>query len=219
MPKRSALILVLLLAGTGLRAQFNTLGSDPAGVGWAWMQTPTYKLIYPAGMDSLAGAFALSLEKYRTALKPTSGYAPNEMYTKPMPVIIHPYLSYNNGMVSWAPRRMALKAVPDAYDPESTQWVDYLSVHESRHVSQMQFFRGDGTFRTLEMIMGEIWAGAAAALYPGTAFLEGDAVVAETALTPAREDSQRVSPPSTKMTSCLSPAPAACSRSSATRRE
>ncbi len=185
MHKSPALILVLLLACTGVRAQFNTLGSDPAGVEWATMWTPTYKLIYPAGMDSLAGAFALSLEKFRPVLKATSGYAPNEMFETSMPVIIHPYTSYNNGMVSWAPRRMTLLAVPDAYDPESTQWVDYLSVHEGRHVSQMQFVRGDATFKTLGKVVGELWAGAAAALYPGTAFFEGDAVVAETALTPA----------------------------------
>ena len=47
----------------------------------------------------------------------------------------------------------------------------------------MQFIRGDGLFRAADKILGQIWAGAAAALYPSLPFFEGDAVTAETALT------------------------------------
>ena len=183
MPRRLAIFFLFLLIPLGAAAQFTPMGSDPAGIKWKWFNTTSYRIIYPEGADSMAVRFAVELERYRKPLGPTCGYEPNEMYSTPMPVIIHPYVAYSNGMVVWAPRHMALSAVPDAYDPEALPWIDYLAVHEGRHVAQMQFIRGDGLFRAADKILGQLWAGAAAALYPGPSFFEGDAVTAETALT------------------------------------
>lgn len=147
------------------------------------METDTYRIIYPSGMDSLAMVYARSLENCRLAVGGSLGMAPNEFYRKRMPVVLHPFTAYSNGSVAWAPRSMNLYTNPEAYSPEATPWVEQLSIHESRHVAQMQFGRSNKGFDLLSKLTGDLWTGAAAGIYPGPALLEGDAVVAETALT------------------------------------
>ncbi len=181
--RKLSLFIFLISVSFPLSGQFTASGTDPAKVKWSYIETTNYKIIYPRGLDSLAFEYANSLEKYSAVLGNTCGYFPNEKYRKPMPVVLHPYNSYSNGFVSWAPRSMNLFTTPEAYDPESTPWMDQLAVHEGRHVAQMQFVRGDRFFRGMEGIIGELWAGAASAIWPGPVFFEGDAVVAETALT------------------------------------
>lgn len=163
-------------------AQFYTLGSDPGSVKWSQIETPAYKIIYPAGMDSLAGVYAVNLESARKIVGNTSGFTPNESYRKKMPVVLHTLSATDNGMVTWAPRRMDLLTIPSAYRPDPYPNESLLTIHESRHVSQMQF-GSSYPFRWLNVIFGEMATGALSAIYPGPAFFEGDAVAAETALT------------------------------------
>ena len=174
-----AIMLALSLAGS---AQIYTPGANNPDVKWSTISTPAYRIIYPKGMDSLAVTYAVSLEKYRGLEAFGCGFAPNEKYTKPQVVVLHPFTALSNGMVSWAPRGMHLFTIPEAYDPESTPWVDQLAVHESRHVSQMQLGKATPGFRFMNLLFGQLWPGAVAGIYPGPAMLEGDAVVAETAL-------------------------------------
>ena len=77
---------------------------------------------------------------------------------------------------------MDLFTIPTAYDPEPLPWSTMLAVHEGRHVTQMQF----GMTRVQKpfgYVFGEMWNILGSLVYPGMAFIEGDAVVAETALT------------------------------------
>ena len=173
-----------LLAGLPAAAQFYSLGSEPSSVKWNYIETPTYRLIYPVGLDSLAGVYALKLEQAADMVAGTAGFRPNESYRKRMPVVLHAYTAYSNGMVGWTPRRMELMTMPDPFDPEPTPWETQLTVHESRHAAQMQYSAAR-PFRGWRIVTGELAAGALAAVYCGPAFLEGDAVVAETALTHA----------------------------------
>ena len=78
----------MLLTSTAW-AQFYTGGEDPASVRWSTFRTDHYKLIYPTGMDSLARAYARSLETFRPQVGRSIGYLPGGMYRKPMPVILH----------------------------------------------------------------------------------------------------------------------------------
>lgn len=174
-----ALALLLCLPA---KAQFYLSGTEPGWVKWNRMYTDSYQLIYPVGMDSLARVYARCLELCKEPVAGSIGYVPNQAYRKPMPVILHPFTADGNGLVTWAPRRMELNTTPDAYDPESTAWPLQLSIHESRHVAQLQFVRNP-RHRLMNFLTGELWAGALAAIYCGPAFLEGDAVLAETALT------------------------------------
>lgn len=167
-----------------MRAQFYTYGNDPASVTWSTIETPTYRILYPRGADSLARSYALSLERAVQPVSSSIGYAPNAAYRKKMPVVLHNFTAYSNGMVTWMPRRMELLTRPEAYSPTAMPWQDMLAAHESRHVSQMQFANMQG-FRFWNVLLGQIGTGAISSAYCGPAFDEGDAVATETALSQA----------------------------------
>ena len=179
--RKSALLITLLLMALPSRAQFYTTGEDPASIHWKMVRTDNYKVIYPSGMDSLARSMATTLETWRKPVGNTVGYLPNESYRFRMPVVLHAYEATDNGMVTWAPSRMELLTVPDAYKPVAQTWDSQLVQHESRHVAQMQF-GADNRSRVFNWVVGQIFPGVLSAAYPGPSFLEGDAVVTETAL-------------------------------------
>ena len=180
----AVLLLFLLGAAQSVRAQFYTMGADPGGLRWNSLDTPTYRLIYPRGLDSLARVYALALERAATPVGASIGIRPNGAYRNRLPVVLHTASAQSNGQVAWTPRRMELLTTPEAFSFDPTPWVNLLAVHESRHVAQMQA-GALKPFRWLHILGGELAAGGLSAVYGGPAFLEGDAVVAETALSRA----------------------------------
>lgn len=162
-------------------AQFYQSGDDPASVKWMYVESPHFRVIYPKSLDSLARSYALELEKYRLPVSGSAGFAPGEKMSGKMPVVLHPFSAVANGLVTWAPKRMDLYTSPQGYGPEPMPWMTMLAIHESRHVAQMQFGLS-GWFRPFRYVFGEMFAGALAGIYPDKWLLEGDAVVAETAL-------------------------------------
>lgn len=146
------------------------------------MSTQSYRIVYPRGMDSLARQYALSLQKYYGATGLSIGFTPNQSYKSKMPVILHPFSSTANGLTVWTPRRLELHTVQDAYAPTPLPWVTELAIHEARHSAQMQY-ANSGPYRLFNILLGQLWPGAMAAVYGNKALFEGDAVVAETALT------------------------------------
>lgn len=176
-----ALVTAALLLCLPVRGQFYSTGDDPGGQRWSTISSGHFRIIYPKGLDSLALEYGSLLEQYRIPVGTGIGFLPNEKYRKPLPVILHSYTADANGVVTWAPRRMELYTGPDGTFPETLEWKTNLAIHESRHVSQMQFARGKG-FGIFNVLTGDLFTGAMSALYPGPAFLEGDAVVAETGL-------------------------------------
>ena len=181
---KSALISVsFFLFHAVASAQFVVTGDDPGKLKWNYIDTESYRVIYPVGTDSLARVYAKKLEIYKVPVSRTTDFITGEGDGKIMPVILHPYKDAN-GSVAWMPRRMDLYTVPSAYEPTPLPWSTMLSIHESRHVTQMQFGITGG-HKALRYIFGEGWNGLAVALYPGTTNMEGDAVIAETALTPS----------------------------------
>ena len=178
------LLLFLLGAAQPAHAQFYTMGADPGGLRWSSLDTPTYQLIYPRGLDSLARVYAQALERAAVPVGASLGFRPNDAYRRRMPVVLHTASAQSNGQVTWTPRRMELLTTPDAFSLDATPWANLLAVHESRHVAQMQAGAAR-PFRWLHVLGGELAAGGLSAVYGGPAFLEGDAVVAETALSHA----------------------------------
>ena len=170
------------MASFSASAQFYSAGDDPASLRWYTVSTKHYKIIYPAGQDSLSRVYAASLEKYWQDTQ--ASVAPLKQWKWKMPVVLHGATSYANGSVLWSPRQMDLYTVGEAYGPEAFPWETNLAIHESRHVMQMlNSYRG--LFGVLRWVIGDMAPGAFSALYPNTALLEGDAVVAETALSAA----------------------------------
>ena len=179
--KHLKLAIFLLFFPLVASAQFYVTGDDPGKLKWWSIKTDSYEVIYPEGSDSLAKIYAGKLEKFKIPVSRTSGYMTGDGDRKLMPVVIHPY-NTSNGSVAWAPKRMDLFTVPSAYSPEPFPWSTMLSVHESRHVTQMQFGM-TGYLKYGTWLFGEMFNILASLVYPGLAMIEGDAVVAETALT------------------------------------
>lgn len=181
--RRLLLLLTILFLPLAANAQFYLSGDDPARAKWMSMDTDNYRIIYPMGFDSLARNYGYNLERYRIAVGRSAGYTPGGQIRGRMPVVLHPYTSRSNGSVAWAPKRMDLYTNPEPYAPEAMPWVKMLSIHESRHAAQMQFGLTK-VFKPFGWFFGEMINGLSC-LYPGTAWLEGDAVLAETALSSA----------------------------------
>lgn len=179
--KRILSFLVSLFAVVTASAQFYTTGEDPGGLRWYSISSENYKIIYPEGLDSLAGVYGNLLEKYSSPVGASIGVKPNGYYRKPIPVILHSYKAEANGAVTWTPHRMELYTGANAYHPDVMSWETNLAIHESRHVAQMQEGKMQG-FGAFNWLTGELFGGAFSALYAGPAFFEGDAVVTETAL-------------------------------------
>ncbi len=173
--------LIFIFISLNAFAQFYTVGDDPASVKWYETETTNFRIIYPEGLDSLAKIYGYNLEKYRIPVGRSAGYVPGEYICTKIPVVLHSWNAQSNGSVAWAPKRMDLFTLPQAYGPEALPWVKTLAIHESRHTAQMQFGLSY-VFKPFKYIFGEMLDGAASGIYPGKWLLEGDAVVAETAL-------------------------------------
>lgn len=170
-----------MMAGTPAWGQFYSPGDDPGGLKWYRVDTPHYRVIYPEGTDSLARVYGAQLERFYPVEAASVGMVPGQYQRGRMPVILHAHHGTPNGSVFWAPRRMDLFTVPEAYGSDPTPWEVQLAVHESRHAAQLQLgYRG--WLRPFGYLVGEAWPGAVIALYPNMALLEGDAVAAETGL-------------------------------------
>ncbi len=178
--KLKIIIIFTILFPLVSHAQFYAAGDNPASVRWSFTETPHYRVIYPRGLDSLARDYGMKLEKYRVAVGRTAGFTPGEFLQKKMPVVLHAYNAASNGSVAWAPMIMNLYTTPSS-DPEALPWSTNLSIHESRHTAQMQAGL-TGLFKPTRYLFGEMFNGLVAGLYSTTEMLEGDAVVAETAL-------------------------------------
>ncbi len=173
-------ILLLFFVPSIVKAQFYITGDDRATTKWYSVETPTYKVIYPRGADSLARVYAASLEKYSVAVGRSAGCVPGEYTREKIPVIMHGYNASSNGVVVWAPKRMDLFTSPQAYSSEAMPWVDMLTLHEQRHIAQMQTGLS-GIYRGFDYVFGEMFNGLVAGIFQSSYILEGDAVIAETA--------------------------------------
>lgn len=172
----------LLPVSFDAKAQFYVKGDDRGSLNWSEIKTKHYELIYPSGMDSIARSYGILMEKAYPLEKATSGFFPTEkQFRKRTPVVLHTHNGESNGSVAWAPMRIDLFTMPEFYNPLPTPWAENLALHESRHASQMQFAY-NGVFKLGNILLGQMFTGAMAGVYPGPALLEGDAVATETAL-------------------------------------
>ena len=178
------LLLVVLVAGAAqvARAQFIVDGSESAFLRWNQIKTEDYRFVYPAPFDSLARTYAREWERWKLPVSYSIGRVPNEAYRRRMPVILHPYLGYSNGMVVWTPRRMEMYTGPEMVNPWPLPWTTLLAIHEQRHVAQMQFVH-QKPLKVWSYLSGEALAGFFSIYYFDPSHFEGDAVTTETALT------------------------------------
>jgi hypothetical protein len=168
-------IITLIIFSSYARGQYVSYGTDPAHLKWKTFSTPHYKLIFPASCDSAAYRYASFLEKSYPYIGNTIG----KSVISSFPVVLHPGNMLSNGAVIWAPRRMELFTTPSS-NLIAQSWDKHLVLHESRHIMQMKKF-SQGIFKPLNYILGEQNIGIATFATPKW-FLEGDAVMVETAM-------------------------------------
>lgn len=178
MQKKALLFLVLLLAFSApVRGQYYLTGSAPSSARWNQIEGEHFTVIYPREIDSLAREYLFSLEKWRTP-----SLTGLRIETPRMPVILQPYNMNSNGMVAWAPRRVELYTTPLGDPLYALDWTTQLAVHEGRHIGQMTHYT-KGSFRLLNLLLGEQGSAIGIGLQPSRVLFEGDAVQNETDLT------------------------------------
>jgi hypothetical protein len=156
-------------------AQFYWDGADPARAHWRQLRAGPYTVIYPQEVDSLAKRYAFLFEQATSSV-----LAPLRANTPSIPVVLHPYSMYSNGMVVWTPKRMELYTTPPAHS-YAQNWEKQLVLHETRHVGQMSKL-SQNFFRIAEYLVGQQSQGVAVGGYTPKWMLEGDAVLSETEL-------------------------------------
>lgn len=157
----------------------SVMETNAPSVKWYQLNTPNFRVLYPQGFETQAQRVVNTLETIRDPEARTMGTAP-----KKISVILQNQSSLSNGFVTMAPRRSEFYTMPTQnYNFLGTNdWLDALSVHEYRHMAQLQRSI-TGFNKALYYVFGQqVTAGMAFAAAPMW-FWEGDAVATETAFT------------------------------------
>ena len=173
--KRNILILVFLFVPYLLIAQYYVLGDDPSGIQWKQINTNNFQIIYPSGFESEALRMAGVLTKAIPFASKSLGHRPSKIS-----VILHTSTVRSNGFVAWAPSRVELFTTPHQ-EVYAQDWLEQLAIHEYRHVVQLDKIEAELP-ALLKILLGEQAAALVTGIYLPFWYLEGDAVVTETAL-------------------------------------
>lgn len=169
--------LVLIFSLLTVSAQYYDTGQDPSSLRWMQIKTGRFTVIYPEKYGAGGLEYAKALEEAYSKL---ITIFPEKKLN--IPVIIHNYSVQSNGYVAWAPKRMELYPTPEQNSiplaPEQQ-----LAIHELTHVFQMETLNQKFT-KCLSYLLGQQAIGIVSSLLPMW-LLEGDAVFAESSLSPS----------------------------------
>ncbi len=172
-------LFILLVAFAGFvpasYAQFFLTGQDPASIRWKQLQTEHFRFIFPEEYSLQALKAANIFETVYPAV--LSDLAAPARKTS---VIMHNRSVVSNAMVAFAPTRVELFNTPPQ-ENYAQQWYKQLAIHELRHVAQLNKINTAFT-NELTYLFGEQIVAGIFGLYLPFYFVEGDAVVTETAL-------------------------------------
>lgn len=155
------------------------LSTNPPSVKWQQVNTPSFRILYPAGFDKQAQRMANTLETIHAPEAKTMGRQPRKIS-----VILQNRSAVSNGFVTLTPRRSEFYTMP----PQNynflgnNDWLDLLATHEYRHIVQFQH-ANRGFNRLAYWLFGNNALSALASMAAPYWFWEGDAVATETAFT------------------------------------
>ena len=167
------LLFILFICVVQVKGQYFINGQEPASVRWKQIKTKDFQIIYPSNYGELAQYYINVLSLSRPAI--------NESYlsdTKRISVILHNNTVTSNAMVPIAPMRAEFFELP----PQNIYpqiWQDQLTLHEYRHVVQINKMR-QGLTKGLYYVFGEQAIALVMGLWVPFWFIEGDAVYSET---------------------------------------
>ena len=171
----SILVILGFLLQLNANAQFFQTGQDPSSVRWRQINTEQFHVIYPEEFEKEAQRISFVFEKvYQYGWK-TLNFQPRKIS-----VILHTRTANSNGLVAWAPRRIELFTTPNQ-QIYAQDWLEQLSLHEFRHLVQLDKIQHELPV-LVKAILGEQATALVTGVYLPFWFLEGDAVVTETAL-------------------------------------
>ena len=170
------LIITLISSKNSLSQDF---GGHPYAVQWKQIRTGSFRIIFPEGMEKQANRSANLITYMLSQKKQSIGEL-----AKFTNIVFQNRTTIANGYVGYAPLRSEFFCTPTSspYTLASITWMDALTIHEYRHVLQLSNTR-IGITKILSFAFGDYaWAAASNLNIPDW-YYEGDAVMAETALT------------------------------------
>jgi len=156
-------------------AQYFQTGQDPSSVRWRQINTTNFQVIFPEEFEKQAQRVLFVLEKVYDYGSKSLDFKPRKVS-----VILHTHTTNSNGLLAWAPKRMELFTTPHQ-QIYAQDWLEQLALHEFRHLVQMDKIQGEMPV-LVKAILGEQATAIVTGAYLPYWFLEGDAVVTETAL-------------------------------------
>ncbi len=165
-----SLVLISYLA----EAQYFVVGQDPSSIKWRQIQTDNFQIIYPSDYEIQAQRVAHIFEKVYHYSGITLKHQP-----KKISVVLHTKTIKSNGFVAWSPSRVEIFPTPNQ-EMYAQEWIEQLAIHELRHHVQIDKIESELP-KIFRILLGEQAASVVIGAYLPFWFLEGDAVVAETA--------------------------------------
>lgn len=153
-------------------------GGNPSSLKWNQINTDSFKVVYPKGLDSSAMRVADIITHQSRYNLSTIGDK-----LKKITIIMQPQTTISNGFVMLGPWRSEFYTTTpqDALELGGLSWTDILSIHEFRHVQQYSNLR-NGLSKTAGILFGDYGQLLANAASVPDWFFEGEAVYNETLL-------------------------------------
>ncbi len=164
---------IFLIAGNAFGQRIGLL---PPKVKWYQISNDSVRVIYPVGEEETAKRVA-SLTLKLAAVDPITTHG----RYKPISILLQPQTNVSNGYVGLAPyvSEFYLQANENPFELGSLPWHDLLSIHEFRHVLQVNAANRSFS-HFIKSILGELAFSGLYSLSLPNWYREGDAVYAET---------------------------------------
>ncbi|HZV70007.1 MAG TPA: hypothetical protein VFG10_10705 [Saprospiraceae bacterium] len=164
---------IMMFAGY---ANAQRIGLLPPGVKWHQLRDDSIRIIFPEGEEVRAQRVASLMLR----LAGTDPITTKGRY-RPISVLLQPQTNISNGYVGLAPyvSEFYLQAHENPFALGSLPWEDLLSIHEYRHVQQVNT-ANRGISHLVKLIFGDLAFSGLYSLSVPNWYREGDAVYAET---------------------------------------
>lgn len=175
---RTSLLIALLFSFYFSSAQ--QFSGFPPSTRWKQINTDTVRIVFESASVKEAQRIATIIHKMAAGQQNTLGSA-----LRKVNIVLHKNTTLANGYVGLAPFRSEYYLIPSSNITElgNLPWNEYLAIHEYRHVQQYNNFN-NGFTRAFNLVLGEEGRAIANSITVPPWLFEGDAVHAETALTP-----------------------------------
>ncbi len=172
-------LLVVMICWGKIEAQ--NFGGFPSSTKWKQINTDTARIIFTSSNKEQAERVAAII--HRMALEQPASLGRG---LKKINIVLHSNTTVANGYVGLGPFRSEYYLIPSSniFDLGNLPWSEHLAVHEYRHVQQYNNFNRGFITKTFTALFGQEGRAFANALTIPDWFFEGDAVHAETSLTP-----------------------------------